>query len=124
MARAAPYMLAARGRSRASARCWFRRCGEPNEVLDRDAQRPQRRRGGQQRPQQAPRRSAEQRRESADRMRLHRERKRRGLSCVTVEVRTTEIAALIRSGYLEVERHRDRCAVTAALHAYLDASLK
>jgi hypothetical protein len=57
-------------------------------------------------------------------MRLHRERKRRGLSCVTVEVRTTEIAALIRSGYLEVERHRDRCAVTAALHAYLDASLK
>ena len=70
------------------------------------------------------RRSAQQRRGSANRMRLHRERMRRGLSCITVEVRSTEIAALIRSGYLPRERWRDKSAVIAAVHDFLDTNLK
>lgn len=70
------------------------------------------------------RRSAEQRRAAANRMELHRERKRRGLTCITVEIRITEIAALIRSGYLPREWWRDKSAVTAALHDFLDTNLK
>jgi hypothetical protein len=71
-----------------------------------------------------PRRSAEQRRAGAERMRLHRERKRRGLSCITVEIRNAEIASLIRSGYLPRERSRERRALVAALHLFLDTNLK
>lgn len=101
----------------------FRSCGEPNEAFEvtrrtaHGVESPSAR--GKPR-----RRSTQQRRESAKRMRLHRERKRRGLSCITVEIRNTEIAALIRSGYLPRAGCRDKGAVAAAVHDFLDTNLK
>jgi hypothetical protein len=71
-----------------------------------------------------PRRSAEQRANAAKRMRWARERRRLGLRCYTLEIRNTEIMALISGGYLRLERCRDRGAVVAALHAFLDTNLK
>jgi hypothetical protein len=68
--------------------------------------------------------SAEQRRKGAARMALHRARKRRGLTCITIEVRDTEIASLIRSGYLPRERWRERAAVVRAIHDFLDQNLR
>ena len=38
---------------------------------------------------------------AAERMRLHRERRRRGLRCLVIELRETEVDALIRGGLLE-----------------------
>jgi hypothetical protein len=35
---------------------------------------------------------------SAERMRLHRDRRRRGLRCLMIELRETDIDALIRGG--------------------------
>ena len=42
---------------------------------------------------------------AAARMRLHRDRRRRGLRCLTIELRETEIDALIRIGLLEERSH-------------------
>jgi hypothetical protein len=59
----------------------------------------------------------------AERMRIARERKRKGLRCITVEVRQAEIDELVRRGYLiETERY-DLHAIRAALHRHFDASL-
>src|SRR5262249_23496096 len=59
---------------------------------------------------------------AAERMRLYRERRRRGLSCVKVQLRRTEVDALIARGLLEPAERKDRSAVAAALHRYLDAN--
>jgi hypothetical protein len=60
---------------------------------------------------------------AAERMRRHRERRRDGLRCVTVEVRETEIEALIRIGFLRAEMRNDPNAVSEALYAYFDRTL-
>ena len=60
---------------------------------------------------------------AAERMRLHRERRRQGLRCVTIELRETEIDALIRRGLLKAETRNDPIAICEALYAYLDRSL-
>jgi hypothetical protein len=39
----------------------------------------------------------------AERMRRHRERRRDGLRCVTIELRETEIDALVRNGFLKAD---------------------
>jgi hypothetical protein len=70
-----------------------------------------------------PRRSAEQRRAPAARMRLHRKRKRRGLRCITVELRNSEVLALITKGFLQRGRHDDRRALVDAVHTFLDQTL-
>jgi hypothetical protein len=60
---------------------------------------------------------------AAERMRLHRERQRRGLRCLTVELRETEIDTLIRRGMLKADARNDPSAVCKALYAHLDRTL-
>ena len=57
------------------------------------------------------------------RMRLHRARKLAGLRCLTLEVRETEIAALIRKGLLSPATQQDNMAVRNALYSLLDRQL-
>jgi hypothetical protein len=57
---------------------------------------------------------------AAKRMRLYRERRRRGLSCIKVELRQNEVAGLIACGLLQPGEQQDRGALAAALHRYLD----
>jgi hypothetical protein len=59
---------------------------------------------------------------AAKRMRLYRERRRRGLSCIKVELRRNEVAGLIACKLLEPTERHDRRALAAALHRYLDAN--
>jgi hypothetical protein len=59
----------------------------------------------------------------AKRMRDHRERRRRGHRCVTIELRETEIDWLIRRGLLNTEMRNDLVAVRDALHEFLDQTL-
>ena len=57
------------------------------------------------------------------RMRLHRARKSPGLRCLTLEVRESEIAALIRKGLLRPNSRQDNAAVRNALYSLLDRHL-
>jgi hypothetical protein len=61
--------------------------------------------------------------DAARRMRLYRQRKRDRLRCFTIELRETEIEALMKSGLLEVGARSDPAAVAAALYAHLEATL-
>ena len=60
---------------------------------------------------------------AAERMRLFRERRRKGSRCLTIELRETEIDALIRRGLLKAETRNDPGAVSEALYRHLDRSL-
>ena len=60
---------------------------------------------------------------AAERMRLHRERRRLGLRCLVVELHATEIDTLIRMGLLKRETSNDRNAVIKALYAFFDCAL-
>jgi hypothetical protein len=60
---------------------------------------------------------------AAERMRLHRERRRNGMRCLTIELRETEIDALIRKGLLKPETRNDPSAVSDALYAFLEDTL-
>jgi hypothetical protein len=53
-------------------------------------------------------------------MRRYRERRRRGLLCFAVQLRRTEVDALIACKLLEPTEREDRRALAAALHGYLD----
>jgi hypothetical protein len=57
---------------------------------------------------------------SAERMRRHRERRRSGFRCVTVQLREREIAELVRRGLLKPEDRSQPVAIVNAFHAYLD----
>ena len=56
-------------------------------------------------------------------MRLHRERRRQGLRCIIVELRETEIDALVSRGLLKAETRNDMYAVRRALYEHLDHTL-
>ena len=60
---------------------------------------------------------------AAQRMRLHRERRRRGLRCLMIELRETEVDALIRGGLLEQETRNNRNAVLNALYRHFNRTL-
>jgi hypothetical protein len=60
----------------------------------------------------------------ARRMRLHRARKLAGLRCLTLEVRETEVAALVRKGLLRADSQNDAKAIRDAFYALLDRSLR
>ena len=60
---------------------------------------------------------------AAERMRAHRQRRRDGLRCLTIELRETEIDALIRKGLLKTETRNNSSAVSEALYAFLDSTL-
>ena len=59
---------------------------------------------------------------AAERMRRYRERRRRGLSCIKVELRRSEVDALIACKLLEPTEREDRRALAAALHRNLDCN--
>jgi hypothetical protein len=59
----------------------------------------------------------------AERMRRHRERRRDGLRCLTIELRDSEVEALIRKQLLKPDTRNDPYAVRDALYAYLDHTL-
>jgi len=56
-------------------------------------------------------------------MRRHRERRRDGLRCLTIELRETEIDALIRNELLKPETRNDPSAIIDALYVFLDRTL-
>ena len=60
---------------------------------------------------------------AADRMRLHRERRRLGLRSIMIELRETEIDVLVRKGLLNQGRREDPKAIVKALHVHLDETL-
>ena len=60
---------------------------------------------------------------AAERMRLHRERRRDGLRCLTIELRETEIDALIRKGLLKTEMRNSRDDVLQSIYDFLDQTL-
>lgn len=60
---------------------------------------------------------------AAERMRRHRERRRDGLRCLMIELRETEIDALIRKGTLKTDARNDPDAILNALYAHLDHTL-
>jgi hypothetical protein len=60
---------------------------------------------------------------AAIRMRLYRDRRRKELRCVTIELRETEIDWLIRRGLLNSEMRNDLIAVRDALHQFLERTL-
>jgi hypothetical protein len=60
---------------------------------------------------------------AAERMRRHRERRRDGLRCVRIELRETEIDALISKGLLKPETRHDRNVIIEAFYEFLDQSL-
>jgi hypothetical protein len=67
----------------------------------------------------APGRSA-----AAERMRAHRERRRKGLHCYTLEIRAREIEVLVERGLLERDARNDPYAVKMALYRHLDKTLR
>ena len=56
-------------------------------------------------------------------MRLHRERRRKGLRCLTIELRETEIDALVRMGFLRAEMRNDATAIIEAPYMHFDRTL-
>jgi hypothetical protein len=60
---------------------------------------------------------------AAKRMRYHRERRREGLRCVTIELRETEVTQLIKRGFMTAEARNDLRSIRNALHQHLDESL-
>ena len=60
---------------------------------------------------------------AAERMRRHRQRQRDGFRCLMIELRETEIDALIRNGLLAAENSHDYDSVQSALYAFLDRAL-
>ena len=60
---------------------------------------------------------------AAERMRRHRQRRSDGLRCITIELRETEIDALIRKGLLKSETRNDRNAILRAIYEFLDLTL-
>jgi hypothetical protein len=60
---------------------------------------------------------------AAERMRRHRERQRDGLRCLIIELRETEIDALIHKGLLIRDNSQNGGAIVAALYDFLDRTL-
>jgi hypothetical protein len=61
---------------------------------------------------------------SGRRMRLHRERRRDGMRCLTVEVHDSEVDALVRRGFLAAEARHDANAIADAFYAHLERTLR
>jgi hypothetical protein len=61
---------------------------------------------------------------AAERMRRSRRRRGKGMRCYTLELRDSEIAALVRRGFLTEGEESDRRAVINAMYAFLDDVLR
>jgi len=60
---------------------------------------------------------------AAQRMRLCRKRRSKGLRCLTIQLRETEIESLVRMGLLKAEMCHDADAIVKAIHVFLDRTL-
>lgn len=60
---------------------------------------------------------------AAARMRRHRQRRRDGLRCLTIQLRETEIDVLVHEGLLKPETRHSKNAIINALHAFFDHTL-
>ena len=60
---------------------------------------------------------------AAERMRLHRRRRRLGLRPLTVEIRPAEIEALEKQGYIKPHERDDSNAISFAVGAFLSDQL-
>ena len=60
---------------------------------------------------------------AAERMRLHRRRRRRGMRSFSILLHVTEIEALIRKGFLVPQSRSDPDAIRAAVHDFLFSTL-
>ena len=60
---------------------------------------------------------------AAERMRRHRDRARKGLRFLTIELRETEIDALIRRKRLSPDDRANLAAIRKALYGFLDDNL-
>ena len=60
---------------------------------------------------------------AAERMRRYRERRRDGLRCLMIELRETEIDALVGMGLLRAEMRNDASTIIEALYAHFDGTL-
>ena len=61
---------------------------------------------------------------AAKRMSWHRQRRREGLRHFGVDLKESEIDALIRKGFLATELRMDRTAVVKALYSFLDRAFR
>ena len=60
---------------------------------------------------------------AAERMRLHRKRRREGWLCMMIELHVTEIDELAAQGFLAEANRGDRQAIMDALYRYFDRYL-
>ena len=60
----------------------------------------------------------------SERMKISRERRRKGLRCVTLQIRESEVDALIHLGHLQSVARNDVKAIQSAMYAYLDQTLR
>jgi hypothetical protein len=60
---------------------------------------------------------------AAERMRWHRERRRNGLRCVTLDIHDGEIDALARRGFLKADARNDLRSIEKALYEFLERKL-
>ena len=60
---------------------------------------------------------------TADRVRRHRERRGRGMRCLTIEIHDREIDALVGHGLLDDGERDNTRAILAALREYLGNTL-
>jgi hypothetical protein len=60
---------------------------------------------------------------AAERMRRHRERRREGMRCLSIELHETEIDALVQRGLLKQETRHDQNAIADALYDHLERTL-
>ena len=56
-------------------------------------------------------------------MARHRKRRRDGLRCLRIEMRETEIDALVELGLLRNDARQDRNAILSAVYAFFDCTL-
>jgi hypothetical protein len=55
---------------------------------------------------------------AAERLRRHRQRRRDGFRCVTIELSEAEIDGLVRMGHLKPETRNDATAIREALYSF------
>lgn len=55
---------------------------------------------------------------AAERQRAYRERRRQGLRCVSLEIRNSEVDALVRKQLLKLETRNDLGAIIDALYTF------
>ena len=60
---------------------------------------------------------------AAERMRLHRERRREGMRCLWIELHATEIDALVGLALLKPEMRNDPSAIREALYALYNSGV-